>query len=81
MFCSPTITPTARVEHKCTSCAEPILKGEKYLKWASFDDGATCTNKMHVECYDAHDAQAKEWGERMWEYRKYDYKRGSAEEN
>lgn len=49
MFCTPSIIRKARKEHKCSNCAEPILIGESYARWASFDDICT-TSKMHQEC-------------------------------
>ena len=49
MYCTPVIYSKARKQHQCTSCAEHILIGETYARWASFEDRCF-TNKMHEEC-------------------------------
>ena len=49
MYNTPPITQKARKEHTCTYCFEKIKVGEKYERWASFDDSCY-TNKMHLEC-------------------------------
>lgn len=49
MYCTPPTTQVARKRHQCTFCAEPIVPGEKYERWASYDD-LCFTNKMHLEC-------------------------------
>lgn len=72
MWCSETKTVTAKVQHRCTSCGEPIEAGEQYKKWASFDDGSAFINKMHPECLSMHDEEA-EGG--MWEYMPYSNER------
>lgn len=76
MHCTATETVTARKEHRCTSCAEPIKAGEQYKRWVSFDDSAY-TNKMHPECLAAHQVDAEGTGE--WEYMPYSYPRGLVE--
>jgi hypothetical protein len=50
MYCTPTETRTARKQHRCTNCGEPILAGEKYERWGSVDDGKMLANIMHPEC-------------------------------
>lgn len=52
MFCTQAELILAGKEHVCTWCAEKILKGEQYYRWASVDD-TWYTSKMHVECRDA----------------------------
>lgn len=52
MYCTPTETLTARVQHLCTNCAQPINKGDEYKRWASMED-CVFTNKMHPECLES----------------------------
>lgn len=57
MYSTPAIVRKASKQHRCTSCGESILIGEKYVRWASFDDSCT-TSKMHQECLAGwHDAE------------------------
>ena len=49
MYSTPSLSLKARVTHLCTNCGEPILIGETYKRWVTFDDCAT-TSKMHPEC-------------------------------
>ena len=79
MFCGAIAKPTAKVTHRCTSCGEAIDAGSEYIKWSSFDDGSAFTNKMHPECYEAHEENAKHWGDSEWEYTPYSHARGTAE--
>lgn len=72
MFCTPSITRTARKPHRCTYCGEAINIGDKYETWRSVDDG-WFTNKMHPEC----SADMSESGE--YEYSTYCNDRPSAE--
>lgn len=78
MFCSIASKVKARKDHRCTSCGEIIVKGEDYIKWNSVED-SWFSNKMHQECYDAHEEDAKEWGDGQWDYMPYSYSRGSTE--
>jgi hypothetical protein len=45
---------TARQAHRCDSCNEPILPGETYRRWRSYDCRDVTTNRMHPECYTLH---------------------------
>lgn len=74
-FCTPIKDVVARKPHQCTSCGEAIVIGEKYAKWTSFEDSAF-SNKMHAECYKAHDEDRVFWGGGQWEYTPYSYPRG-----
>lgn len=74
MYCTPRQILKARKPHMCTSCGEEISKGSEYTRWASFDDGAY-TNKMHPECYKAHDGDSLGG---YWDYTPYSYQRGEA---
>ena len=69
MFHTPPETLKARKPHRCTSCGEMIAPGESYARWASFDDAAF-TNKMHPECLEAHEEEARAHGDGSggWEY-------------
>ena len=52
MFSTPVLRRTARIDHRCTNCGQPIEAGKPYERWASFDDAAF-TNKMHPECFES----------------------------
>ena len=79
MFVCSVVKPIAKIKHICTSCGENIEVGNQYTRWTSFDEGSAFTNKMHPECYEAHEENAQEWGEGEWEYVPFSYPRGSAE--
>jgi hypothetical protein len=49
MFCTPTETKTAKKNHRCTYCGDPIYAGDTYKAWTSFD-GYAFNSKMHPEC-------------------------------
>ena len=49
MYCTPPKTLTAKVPHRCTYCGQAIDPGQKYERWASYDEKCY-TNKMHPEC-------------------------------
>lgn len=76
MFITQAKEVKARVVHKCTSCGETIEVGEIYLSWKSCDD-TFFTNKMHKECFDAHNEDAEG---REYEYTPYSYPRGRTED-
>ena len=73
MYTTPTETLTARKPHRCTSCGEVIIIGEKYLRWRCYDSGDAGTGKMHPECYEIHEAEGS-----PWEYTPYSYERPQA---
>ena len=73
-YCTPTKTLTARLQHRCTYCGEPILPGETYLTWASVD-GQWFTNKMHPECLD----DLREYSDPDGEYTLYGGERPKAQ--
>ena len=64
-FNTPAVTLTARKQHQCTWCFEPIPPGEKYVRWVTLDDSAY-TSKMHPECKRACADTCEECGD--WEY-------------
>jgi hypothetical protein len=41
---------TARKEHRCGWCPEPIVAGDRYSYSAGAEDGHAYTWKMHEEC-------------------------------
>lgn len=49
MYSTPTTWQTARKPHTCSWCGQKIIVGEKYARWANYDDGVV-TNKAHEEC-------------------------------
>ena len=61
---TPPVTLKARKDHVCSWCAQKILAGSTYLRWASMYDNSCGTNKMHQECHAA--ACDGEYGQ--WEY-------------
>lgn len=52
-YCTPTESRKAAREHRCTCCGYPIVIGETYARWVSYDDGKAHANKMHRECLEA----------------------------
>jgi len=53
MYCTDAKTVTARQEHACTYCDQPIERGTEYVRWLSVDGGRAFNNKMHPECFEA----------------------------
>lgn len=53
---------TARKQHDCWWCAEPILKGQRYARWTWAEDGVLSMVKCHLECRDAWRRLAHEEG-------------------
>ena len=51
----------ARKAHKCDWCAEDIVRGACYSRWAWFEDGSACTVKVHPECLEALRHWDDEW--------------------
>lgn len=49
MYSTRLTIQVARKQHRCTYCLEPIVPGEKYERWATYDIDCV-TNKMHIEC-------------------------------
>lgn len=70
-----TTTHTARKEHACIWCREPIKPGEKY----TVDCGVYCgdwqANKYHDECYGAASGEDLSDG-----FEPHSFKRGTTEE-
>jgi hypothetical protein len=63
-FSFPTQELTARKQHKCTWCGQPIMKGERYWRWCSISEGTyATTSKMHPECREACQKDAREFGQ------------------
>lgn len=71
-YFTPIEKPIARKGYVCTSCYEPIKRGEQYYRWRSFIDGCAMTNKMHPECYEMHEADSEGM---WWEYTEGAYER------
>lgn len=78
MHCTEPKVRTARTRHVCDSCGESIDPGQSYATWVAFEDTAT-RNKMHMECYTAHEEQAFEEGTAEWEFTRHGHARGSAQ--
>jgi len=55
--------PTARTEHECHLCLEPILAGEKYVRRVGVRDGYVINMAMHVTC----EKLTQDWDEMDWE--------------
>lgn len=55
-------TQTARKPHRCEWCWQPIQTGETYTRYRYFDGGDAGTVKLHPECFDAMQAEARECG-------------------
>lgn len=51
-FYTDSMTRSARKPTRCTYCAEPIAKGEKYTYQKGNWDGRWFETKMHPECFD-----------------------------
>ena len=51
-FFHPSEGRTARKEHRCTYCAEPINAGDRYVLQTGVHDGSWFRSKMHGECFD-----------------------------
>lgn len=55
-------TQRAIKPHRCTWCWQLINPGEQYSRYRYFDGGDAGTVKLHPECFDAMQVEAKEWG-------------------
>jgi hypothetical protein len=55
--------PTARKEHQCFCCCEPIMIGDTYVQRSGVMDGNLDTFRMHLECEEA----TREWDLFDWE--------------
>lgn len=66
MYCTDPETPVARKLHRCDSCGEVIVVGEKYIRWRCYDVKNASTIKMHSECYAMHCTDAE--GSGYWEF-------------
>ena len=75
MYCTPPETRTARKQHRCMNCGEPIEIGTKYKRWMSVDDGKASSNVMHPECLDDLN---KAYGSGYFEYTLYSGERPNA---
>lgn len=42
------IIKSARIEHKCTNCSDPITVGERYFRSALLVDGEFYVEKYHA---------------------------------
>jgi hypothetical protein len=50
-FYSYAKTRTARQDHRCTYCSEPINKGDQYEHQKGNYDGRWFESKLHPECF------------------------------
>ncbi len=57
----PTIQRALK-QHRCTWCWQFIDQGEQYKRYRFFDCGDAGTVKMHLECFDAMQDEARECG-------------------
>lgn len=55
-------THKAQKRHRCSWCGETIEPGNTYLRYRFFDCGDAGTVKMHPECYEAMQEEAKQEG-------------------
>ena len=51
-FYNDSVIRTARKDHKCTYCAEKIVKGETYTYQKGNYEGSWFESKMHHECFE-----------------------------
>lgn len=58
----PATHPKARKQHRCDACHGPIAVGEQYSRQTGFFAGRAFCNKLHFECADALDDDARELG-------------------
>lgn len=45
------VTKTARKEHRCSYCGEPIPAGDRYVYQTGIYDGRWFVSRMHSECF------------------------------
>lgn len=57
-----TTTHKAIKQHRCDWCLQLIEPGETYKRYRFFDGSEASTIKMHAECFDAMQDEAREWG-------------------
>ena len=74
MHCTDSETHTARKQHRCDSCGEPVLPGDTYRRWRCYDGGEAGTVKMHPECHDMHGKDAEPSGS-TWEFCQFGHER------
>jgi hypothetical protein len=51
-YFNPSVLRTARKEHRCIYCGEPIRAGERYVYQTGVYETYWFVNKMHQECFD-----------------------------
>jgi hypothetical protein len=56
------IKRTARKEHRCDLCYQPIRPGTVYTYRSGFYDGQAWDAKEHLECHDVMQAWGKKYG-------------------
>jgi len=56
------ITHKAKKRHRCSWCWELIEPGDEYRRYRFYDGGDAGTVKMHPECFDAMQDEARDWG-------------------
>lgn len=52
----------ARKRHRCTWCWEFIEPGDQYKRYRAYSDGDASTIKMHPECLEVMEDEAREEG-------------------
>jgi hypothetical protein len=62
MNTTPTETHKARKRHRCDWCWQFIEPGAVYSRYRFYNDGEAGTVKMHPECHDAMQEEAREAG-------------------
>jgi len=69
-------TVTARKEHRCLLCNEPIPKGSQYVRRTGIESGeGHATLHMHPECEEVTDY----WDDQDWECLSGDFERPKAD--
>ena len=48
----PSVTRTARIEHRCICCGWPIARSENYVEQTGYWEGRAFRNRFHAECFD-----------------------------
>jgi hypothetical protein len=62
MHSTPTETHKAKKRHRCDWCWQFVEIGDIYNRYRVYDGGDACTVKMHPECHEATQEEAKAEG-------------------
>lgn len=62
MHTTPTEIHKAQKRHRCDWCWQFIEPGETYSRYRVYNDGGAATMKLHSECHDAMQEEARQEG-------------------